>query len=233
MSKNTEIKLNIGCGYLNTPKNWVNIDNSFSARIAKYPLVKKFLYKIKILPKRLYELPWPDNIMICDLRKRLPFEDSTVKYIYTSHLLEHLTRNETEFLLKECYRVLRNEGVIRIIIPDLQSKIGSYISKMQQIKLESIDSDVAPADEFLDRLGLFDKVGKVDPFVVRFAKILQGNKNLHKWLYDSYSLSSKLKQCGFVRVVQKEYLDSQIEDIDFIDNPDRFRDSICIEASKE
>ena len=104
---------------------------------------------------------------------------------------------------------------------------------MQQIKLESIDSDVAPADEFLDRLGLFDKVGKVDPFVVRFAKILQGNKNLHKWMYDSYSLSLKLKQCGFVRVVQKEYLDSQIEDINHLDNPDRFRYCLCVEANKE
>ena len=232
MLKSTEIKLNIGCGYLNTPKNWVNIDNSFSARIAKYPLVKKFLYKIKILPKRLYELPWPDKIMNCDARKGLPFEDSTVKYIFTSHFLEHLTRNEADFLLKECYRVLKNEGVIRIIVPDLQFKMRSYISKMEQLKVESIDSDTTPADEFLEELGLFDNVGKADPFVVRFARILQGNKNLHKWLYDFYSLSLKLKLCGFVRIVQKGYLDSQIEDIDHLDNPDRFRYCLCVEANK-
>ncbi len=232
MLKNTEIKLNIGCGYLNTPKNWVNIDNSFSARIAKYPLAKKFLYKVKILPKRLYELSWPDNIMVCDLKKRLPFEDSTVKYIYTSHLLEHLTRNEGEFLLNECYRVLRDEGVIRIIVPDLQTKIGSYISKMKQIEVENIDPDIAPADEFLEGMGMYDAGGNSDPFWVRFVKTFQGNKNLHKWLYDSYSLSLKLKGFGFVKIVQKEYLDSQVEDIKNLDNPDRFSGSICIEANK-
>ena len=228
-----ELKLNIGCGYLNTPEDWVNIDNSFSARIAKHPLVKKIMYKIKILPKRLYELPWPDNIMVCDLRKRLPFEDSTVKYIYTSHLLEHLTRNEAEFLLKECHRVLRNEGVIRIIVPDIQADTENYIGRMKQIKAESIDSDIVPADEFLERLGLFDDAGDADPLWVRFARILQGNKNIHKWMYDYYSLSLKLKQCGFTKIVQKKYLDSQIEEVNRLDNPDRFKGCLCVEANKE
>lgn len=108
----------------------------------------------------------------------------------------------------------------------------SYISKMEQLKVESIDSDTTPADEFLEELGLFDNLGKADPFVVRFARILQGNKNLHKWLYDFYSLSLRLKLCGFVRIVQKGYLDSQIEDIDHLDNPDRFRYCLCVEANK-
>lgn len=104
---------------------------------------------------------------------------------------------------------------------------------MKQINVETLNSDVAPANEFLEGLGLFDNTDNADPFWIRFIKTLQGNKNLHKWLYGLYSLSSKLELCGFVRIVQKGYLDSQIEDINHLDNPDRFRDSICIEASKE
>ena len=106
-------------------------------------------------------------------------------------------------------------------------------AKLKQIEVENINTDIAPADEFLEGLGLFDDAGNADPFWIRFIKTSQGNKNLHKWLYDSHSLSLKLKRCGFVRIDQKGYLDSQIEDIDHLDNPDRFRDSICIEASKE
>ena len=88
----TELMLNIGCGYSNLAENWINIDNSFSARLARYPRIKKFLYKIKVLPKRLYSLPWPSNITVLDVRKGLPYKDDTVKYIYASHFLEHLSK---------------------------------------------------------------------------------------------------------------------------------------------
>lgn len=67
---NSELMFNIGCGYTNTPENWINIDNSFSARLAKYPGIKKFLYRIKILLKRLYDLPWPSNITVFGCKKR-------------------------------------------------------------------------------------------------------------------------------------------------------------------
>jgi len=232
MFKKTELKLNIGCG-LNTPENWINIDNSFSAKLAKYPLVKKILYKTRILPKRLYELSWPNNIMICDLRKRLPFEDGTVKHIYSSHLFEHLTRGDAEFLIRECYRVLTHQGVIRIIVPDLKSKIEIYINRMKHIEGQAENGNVAPADEFLEGLRLYDSSDESIPFWIRLTRVLQGNKNLHKWLYDFHSLSSKLKKHGFVGIVRKDYLDSQIEDVSQLDNIKRFRFGLCIEANKE
>jgi len=232
MSKNTEIKLNIGCGYLNTPKNWVNIDNSLSARLAKYPLIKEFLYKMKILPKRLHDLPWPSSITVLDVRKGLPYKDGTVKYIYTSHLLEHLSRNAVKHFLNECYRVLRKGGIVRIIVPDLQIRIRSYIQKMEDIgERKSNNTSISPADEFLEGLGLFNNE-KNNSFLIKSIKFLQGNKNIHKWMYDYYSLEFKLKQCGFNNITQRGYLDSQIEDIGLLDNPDRFRYCLCVEANK-
>ena len=203
-----------------------------NARLAKYRSAKRFLYKIRIVPKRLDELPWPDNIMIWDVRKGLPFEDGTVKYIYTSHLLEHLKRDEADFLLKECYRVLKKGGIVKVVVPDLESAIKNYIRRMEQIEEESVDYDVAPADELLDGLGLFDNRGQDDSGLVRFVRTVQGNKNLHKWMYDYHSLRLKVRQCGFVEVVKKGYLDSRIEDIDLLDNPERFSRSVCVEATK-
>jgi len=33
-------------------------------------------------------------------------------------MLEHLWRDDAIFFLKECYRILKNEGIIRLCIPD-------------------------------------------------------------------------------------------------------------------
>lgn len=48
----------------------------------------------------------------------LPFEDNTVDSIYCSHVVEHI---ETEFVEKffhESLRVLKSEGVLRVVCPD-------------------------------------------------------------------------------------------------------------------
>lgn len=225
------LKLNIGCGPGKVPENWINIDNSFSARLAKYPIIKKFLYRVKILPKRLYDLPWPSNITVLDVRKGLPYKDNIVKYIQASHFLEHLFKKDAEYFLKECYRVMRKGGVIRIIVPDLRAGVKNYINKMEYIEKDT-GTTTSPADEFIEGLGLYDNIGKYDSFLIKFMRILQGNKNIHKWIYDYYSLSLRLKLCGFAKISRRKYLDSQIKDINLLDRTERFKGSICIEAIK-
>jgi predicted SAM-dependent methyltransferase len=230
--KKRELKLNIGCGYTNLPEDWINIDNSLSARLSKHPLIKRFLYIAGIIPKRLYELPYPDYVMIWNVKKPLPFGDGMVKYVYTSHLIEHLTKDECEFFLRQCHRVLRSEGIIRIIVPDLQSQVSDYLCKMNSIEDGGAQAVAVPADDLIGAMGIFDDTGRDDSALIRLVRVLQGKKNLHKWMYDRYSLSLKVKQSGFVRVAQKECLDSRIEDVDLVDNPDRFRFAVCVEAEK-
>lgn len=55
---------------------------------------------------------------VVDVRNGLPFLDGEVEEIFTSHFLEHLTGSETQKLLKECYRVLKESGTMEIIVPD-------------------------------------------------------------------------------------------------------------------
>lgn len=54
-----------------------------------------------------------------DLKNKLPFPDQSVDFIYSEHVLEHLEYLEAKNLLKECYRVLKPNGVIRTALPDL------------------------------------------------------------------------------------------------------------------
>jgi predicted SAM-dependent methyltransferase len=220
MSEPKDLKLNIGCGNSPTPEDWINIDSSFNAKLAKHPRLRKFLYKIGVLPEGLYALSWPSNITILDVRKGLPFMDSSVKYIHTSHFLEHLYKEDAENLLRECYRVLQDGGVIRIIVPDLFCRVERYYQKHRQ------------GDILLESLGMVESPNGNDPFWIKWIRIMQGNKNLHKWVYDFNSLSSRLEKIGVSDVQRKEYGESLIEGVHVLDNPRRFEDSICVEAVK-
>lgn len=61
-------------------------------------------------------LPHIDHVCSAD---RLPFENNTVDEIYSRHLIEHFTLKEFLTVLKEWNRVLKNEGEVYIICPNL------------------------------------------------------------------------------------------------------------------
>jgi len=122
------LRLNIGCG-LNAPSGWINIDASFIARLSKWG----GLYKVLCRLFRIHPVPWPKNIKIWDVRRGIPFPDGSVKAVFTSHMLEHMTYEDAKFVVRECYRCLCEGGVIRVIIPDLYAmsiimKISPFFS---------------------------------------------------------------------------------------------------------
>ena len=84
------MKLNLGCGY-NKLDGYVNVDHDSRCE--------------------------PD--VVADLEDTLPFEDNSVDEIMMTHVLEHLGADvKTYFKIwKELYRVLKNEGVVKIIVP--------------------------------------------------------------------------------------------------------------------
>lgn len=99
---NTIKKVNIGCGKRHD-KSWINIDFSSSS---------------------------PDIIQY-DLNKGIPFEDNSVDVVYNSHVLEHFSNKQGNFLLSECYRVLKKGGIIRVAVPDLESICKEYLKQLE------------------------------------------------------------------------------------------------------
>lgn len=95
------VKLHVGCGTL-YKNGWINIDNNSDNNIQKLDINH-------------------------DLSKGLPFDDNSVDYIYNEHFIEHLSREDGLTFMKECFRVLKINGVIRIACPDLEQIIKSYI----------------------------------------------------------------------------------------------------------
>jgi len=99
------ILLNLGCGYPRPGAPWINIDQLHTT----LPNPKS--------PERI-NLAKERNYIDCDLSKGIPFGENEVDGIFASHFLEHLTPQEGVQFLRECHRVLKVGGILRISVPD-------------------------------------------------------------------------------------------------------------------
>jgi predicted SAM-dependent methyltransferase len=71
------------------------------------------------------------EVMAWDLTKGLPFENETFDVVYHSHFLEHLSKPQASELLQDCYRVLRRGGILRVVVPDLEQIVRSYLATLE------------------------------------------------------------------------------------------------------
>jgi predicted SAM-dependent methyltransferase len=58
---------------------------------------------------------------------KLPFADNTFDAIDCYHVYEHLNYKEAEFFTAEISRVLKNGGVYRVSVPDMEMIAGEYL----------------------------------------------------------------------------------------------------------
>ena len=66
-----------------------------------------------------------------DIRKNLPFDDASVRGIYSEHVVEHLDYSEEiPVFLAECYRCLAPGGILRIIVPDAGRYLKDYAASI-------------------------------------------------------------------------------------------------------
>ena len=54
------------------------------------------------------------------------FEDEQAEIIYASHVLEYYDRFKAKQVLQAWYRVLKQDGILRLSVPDFQSLIKVY-----------------------------------------------------------------------------------------------------------
>ncbi len=209
------IKVNIGCGPQGE-SDWINLDWGILPLLSKLPLLRRFLIGLHLLPKS-YSTPWPDNLRLRDCRRRLPFSDSSVDYLYTSHFLEHLPRYQAIKFLSECRRVLKPSGVLRISIPDIKELAEKYLQAdgdfFSRLDGSEGDSLKSLTDKFLQHLYGYDCWS--EPTFARKLqrKFIRG----HLWMYDYDSLSAILNELGFSIVRRCQPGRGRVPDIDYLD----------------
>ena len=264
-------RLNIACGG-RYHKDWINID---------FNPVSKEVKKVNVLDG-------------------LPFEDNSIDVVYSSHFLEHLTQEQADFVLKESQRILKKDGIIRIVVPDLENICKEYLKILKLVKndkkyeeeyqwitVELLDqlvrvnrggkmgeifSHVAStknkklanyilsrtgeellkeSEQKTDKITLHKIKNKLLSLYLRTVRLLIP-KNLrdiifvntsvgekHQWMYDRYSLVTKLSNIGFRNILVKKYNESGIDNFNsyFLDikedgAPYKGISSLYVEAQK-
>jgi len=82
-----------------------------------------------------------------DARNKIPFKDGTIKYIYSSHFVEHLKNDELAEHFKESFRILQSGGIYRMCVPDFVNSMKACIEKDNEW-LEMVKQEIPLNSEF-------------------------------------------------------------------------------------
>lgn len=166
--RSNDLRLHLGAGD-RILKGWINID-------------------VQLKP----------NILAMKLPRGLKrFDNNSVRFIYTSHFLEHLEyTSEALDFVGHCHRILIPGGIMRIIVPGIEKIIRAYaLDNREHFKIQA---EMHPpwCTTKLEHL----------------MYALQQNGE-HKYGYDFETLEKLLSQVGFSKVVRSDNNKSQVEDL--------------------
>ena len=198
--------LNLGCGVkVSSHPDIVNVDWSVYLKLKRNGLTRR-LARIALNGGRLARFDsLPDNILVHDLSKGIPAEDESVDGVYHSHLFEHLDRDVADRFLKEIQRVLKPNGIVRIVVPDLEYACRNVLEHIHRCETE--EREQPRHDEYVAEIieqcvrREASGTSKQKPFRRKVENALLGDARrrgeTHQWMYDKVNLSYKLKRAGF------------------------------------
>lgn len=155
-SQNDIKKLHIGCGK-NLLIGWLNSD---------------------YFPKN-------NQVLHLNATSKFPFEDNVFDYIFSEHMIEHISYSNASFMLHECYRILKKNGKIRISTPNIQFLIDLFDKDKSNLKNDYITWST---NTFVKDAPYCNEIFVVNNFVRDWG---------HIFIYDEKSLKFTLEESGF------------------------------------
>jgi len=124
------MNLHLACGSIYL-KDYINCDawGIFASDITDNPNLTTFnnYYKTPFEQdpnKRKRTSPIIDKQL--DLLKPWDFKDNSVNEILMICCIEHFSKQQAEFIISECKRVLKSGGVLKIDFPDIKTVVEQY-----------------------------------------------------------------------------------------------------------
>ena len=183
---NLSVKLlNLGCG-ASYHRSWINIDF-----VSTGP-----------------------GVMAHNLLSGIPFPDHSFDAVYHSHVLEHFSREDAQFFITECHRVLKPGGILRVVVPDLEGIVKCYLKKLE----ECLDGKPGAGDDYdWMLLELFDQMvrresgGRMTHYLVsgknkEFVSDRIGNEATDLWQSVNAprkTMMARLKKIGLSQVIRR------------------------------
>ncbi len=198
-----ETKLHLGSG-TRAIDGFINLDNSPAILLDHFKILKILIFRLGLISKEKYEMDW-SKIRWCDISKGIPYPNKSISKIYTSHFIEHLSKKDGLFVLKECYRVLKENGIMRLVIPNLLFHAKKYVEKTEELLLNDPESsNTTFHEEFLKTVA--------GAFIIKKRKGLE-----HSYMYDIPSIRAALKTAGFNKITISKFkvgLDEELSSLD-------------------
>jgi predicted SAM-dependent methyltransferase len=107
--------VNLGCGAHYHP-DWINLDKN----------------------------PLSPDVTHVDALARLPFMDSSIDAVYSSHVVEHLTSGDALVALEDVRRILKPGGLIRLVTPNLEAIVQTYLDLLH----DAMDGKVQASEKY-------------------------------------------------------------------------------------
>jgi predicted SAM-dependent methyltransferase len=211
--------LNLGCGTKASPHpDVVNIDWSMYLRLSRRPLLRRLALMVLNETRRERLLALPSNVQAHNIAKGIPFDDHSVDVVYHSHLLEHLDRDVAERFMHEVRRVLRGDGIQRIVVPDLEAICRDYLDHLQHCA--DREEEWSRHDEYvaalIEQSVRRDAYGSSQQRPIRryMENAMLGDARrrgeTHQWMYDRINLSALLTRTGFGHIERQRFNTSGI-----------------------
>lgn len=165
--------------------------------------------------------------------KRLEsFKDNSVDLIYTSHCIEHLSWIVMHEFFSDMFRVLKINGIVRIVVPDMDL-VSEVLTRNDKQYLVNLNPNY------------YNKDGRDKSPLIEDVKELVGYKGEHKSFFTFSILNIFLRIAGFEVVYKQKFCESLVEEIKEVavpnnkgmpvsgfDNPNTRGISIYVEAIK-
>jgi predicted SAM-dependent methyltransferase len=124
-------------------------------------------------------------MLYLDATVRFPFNDKVFDHIMAEHMIEHIEYNAARVMLKECFRVLKPGGRVRLATPDLGVLLALYSKEKTDAQKGYIEWS---SERFLPGVRACKDVCVINNFFHSWG---------HLFLYDRETLAEALQSSGF------------------------------------
>lgn len=145
---------------------------------------------------------WSEEDFKLDVEKRFPYLDNELDYIYSEHMIEHLSYEGCKNFIQESYRCLKPGGVIRTAFPKIEFLIDAYKHP------ELYQTYITKHYEIFNEELIWD-FGGIENIPISFLI----NDCYHMWdhkvMYDIPALKRMFEIRGFIYIKECEYGESE------------------------
>lgn len=162
------------------------------------------------------ELPGWLNTELCprrsqvylDATQRFPLPGNCFDVVYSEHMIEHVPWSGGQAMLRECFRVMKPGGLIRLVTPNL-----AFLMRLVQ-------NPSAPEHEAYVRYSLetyrLDAVGNATHVFNNFVRAWG-----HQFIYDEETLRQLMADAGFIDIRRRALKESADRDLGHVAKVDR------------